>query len=240
MPQGIPFFFEKMKGQSMNKQLIALASLFCALISCKNPLYEENLEERNQVNTKEEIMNYVSKNKDNLDQIEGLWSLGVIRTLYVHGQMVASESEPNRMRLAVIKEGDLFRIYNINGKPVNYIASFHKTDESGIYDYQCYFTDTKDFVSSTASLFDNSIIRYEYDAPKGILMNYYYKSGPDKGSKVVKKMIEDGNMRLSWKFSWIKYFPVESIESTKTYYPLFNYWAEDFPTIAKPIGGRFR
>jgi hypothetical protein len=154
--------------------------------------------------------------------------------------MVASESEPNRMRIAVIKEGDLFRIYNINGKPFNYIASFHKTDESGIYDYQCYFTDTKDFVSSTASLFDNSIIRYEYDAPKGILMNYYYKSGPDKGSKVVKKMIEDGNMRLSWKFSWIKYFPVESIESTKTYYLLFNYWAEDFPTIAKPIGGRFR
>jgi len=224
----------------MNKQLIALASLLCALISCKNPLLDENMEERNQVNNKEEIMNYVSKNKDNLDQIEGLWTLGVIRTLYVHGKMVASESEPNRMRLAVIKEGDLFRIYDINGKPVNYIASFHKTDKSGIYDYQCYFTDTKDFVRTTASLFDNSIIRYEYDAPKGILMNYYYKSGPDKGSKVVKKMIEDGNMRLSWKFSWIKYFPVESIESTKTYYPLFNYWAEDFPTIAKPIGGRFR
>ena len=224
----------------MNKQLIILASLFCALISCKNPLFDENMEEHIQVNNKEEIMNYVSKNKDNLDKIEGLWILGVIRTLYVYGKMVASESGPNRMRLAVIKEGDLLRIYDINGKPVNYIASFHKTDESGIYDYQCYFTDTKDFVSTTASLFDNSIIRYEYDAPKGIMMNYYYKPGSDKGSKVVKRMIEDGNMRLNWKFSWIKYFPVESTESTKTYYPLFDYWVDDFPTIAKPIGERFR
>lgn len=177
--------------------------------------------ELNHVKTKEEIMNYVSKNNDNFDQIEGLWSLGVIRTLYVHGKMVASESESHRMGLAVIKEGDLFRVYDINGKPVNYIASFHKTDESGIYDYQCYFTDTKDFVSTTASLFGNLILMYEYDAPKGIMMDYYYKSGPDKGSKLVKRMVEDGNMRLSWKFSWIKYYP---IESTKTYYPLFDYW----------------
>ena len=205
----------------MNKQLIALASLFCALISCKNPLNEEYMGELNHVKTKEEIMNYVSKNNDNFDQIEGLWSLGVIRTLYVHGKMVASESESHRMGLAVIKEGDLFRVYDINGKPVNYIASFHKTDESGIYDYQCYFTDTKDFVSTTASLFGNLILMYEYDAPKGIMMDYYYKSGPDKGSKLVKRMVEDGNMRLSWKFSWIKYYP---IESTKTYYPLFDYW----------------
>ena len=219
----------------MNKQLIVITSLLCALISCKNPLFDENMEEHIQVNNKEEIMNYVSKNKDNLDKIEGLWILGVIRTLYVYGKMVASESGPNRMRLAVIKEGDLFRIYDINGKPVNYIASFHKTDESGIYDYQCYFTDTKDFVSTTASLFDNSIIRYEYDAPKGIMMKYYYKSGLYKGSKIVKKMIEDGSLRLNWKFSWLKYSPVES---TKAEWQILDYWDDwgnEFPTITKPF-----
>ena len=31
MPQGIPFFFEKMKGQLMNKQLIVVTSLLCVL-----------------------------------------------------------------------------------------------------------------------------------------------------------------------------------------------------------------
>jgi|TARA_B100001964_G_scaffold196941_1_gene221748 hypothetical protein len=50
---------------------------------------------------------------------------------------------------------------------------------------------------------------------------WWTKRPTDKGSKLVKRMVEDGNMRLSWKFSWIKYYP---IESTKTYYPLFDYW----------------
>ncbi len=31
MPQGIPFFFEKMKGKSMNKLLIVVTSLLCIL-----------------------------------------------------------------------------------------------------------------------------------------------------------------------------------------------------------------
>ena len=224
----------------MINQTLKLSIVFSiTFISCTNPLYYDS-EPIMVVKSKQEINDYFIKNHDNLNPIEGMWSLGVIRTLYKNGKRVASESELHRMGLAIIKEGDLFRIYDINGKPVNYIASFHKTDETAVYNYQCYFTDTKDFVSTTASLFGNSIIRYEYDAPNGIMMNYYYKFGPDKGSKVVKRMIEDGNMRLNWKFSWIKYFPVESTESTKTYYPLFDYWVDDFPTIAKPIGEQFR
>ena len=118
------------------------------------------------------------------------------------------------MDLAVIKEGDLFRIYNVNGNPISFIASFTQTDESGIYDYKCYFTETKDMVSATANLLDNSMLKYEYDAPKGILMNYYYNKGPSKGSKEVKRIIEDENLRLNWKFFWFKYV---SIDSTKTY-----------------------
>ena len=151
------------------------------------------------------MMNYFLKNKDNLEPIEGFWSLGVIKTLYEYGIKVVTESEPNRMDLAVIKEDDLFRIYNMNGDPISFIASFTQTDESGIYGYKCYFTDTKDMVSTTARLFGNSMLKYEYDAPKGIMMNYYYKKGPSKGSKEVKRSIEDENIRLNWKFSWTKY-----------------------------------
>ncbi len=139
------------------------------------------------------------------------------------------------MGLAIIKEGDLFRVYDVNGEATDFIATFNETDELDNYDYQCYFTDTKDFVSTTASLFDNSIIRYEYDAPKGIMMNYYYKPGSDKGSKVVKRMIEDGNMRLNWKFSWLKYSPVDS---TKAEWQILDYWDDwgnEFPTITKPF-----
>ena len=210
----------------INQHIKLVLSFALVLFGCINPLYEEDIEEFNHGNTKEEMMNYFSKNKDNLEPIEGLWTLGVIRRLYVYGIKVVTESEPNRMDLAVIKEGDLFRIYNVDGNPINYIASFTQTDESGIYDYKCYFTGTKDMVSTTAKLFGNSMLKYEYDAPKGIMMNYYYKAGPDKGSKEVKRIIEDENLRLNWKFSWIKYLPVDS---TKTYYPLFSYLVDPHP-----------
>ena len=180
-----------------------MLSVALVFFGCINPLYEEDIEEFNHGNTKEEVMDYFSKNKDNLEPIEGLWTLGVIRTLYEYGKKVVTESEPNRMDLAVIKEGDLFRIYKMNGDPISFIASFTQTDESGIYDYKCYFTDTKDMVSTTAKLFGDSMLRYEYDAPKGILMNYYYKAGPYK--EEVKRIIEDENIRLNWKFAWTKY-----------------------------------
>ena len=189
----------------INQHIKLVLSLALVLFGCINPLYEEDIEEFNPGKTKEEMMNYFSKNKDNLEAIEGLWSLGVIKALYVYDIKVVTESEPNRMDLAVIKEDDLFRIYNMNGDPISFIASFTQTDESGIYDYKCYFTETKDMVSTTARLFGNSMLRYEYDAPKGILMNYYYKAGPYKGSKEVKRIIEDENIRLNWKFSWTKY-----------------------------------
>ena len=193
-----------MVGSKMINQHIKLVLSFAlVLFGCINPLYEEDIEEFNHGNTKEEMMNYFSKNKDNLEAIEGLWSLGVIKALYVYGIKVVTESEPNRMDLAVIKEGDLFRIYKMNGDPISFIASFTQTDESGIYDYKCYFTETKDMVSTTARLFGNSMLRYEYDAPKGILMNYYYKAGPYK--EEVKRIIEDENIRLNWKFAWTKY-----------------------------------
>jgi len=189
----------------INQHIKPVLSFALVLFGCINRLYEEDIEEFNHGNTKEEMMNYFSKNKDNLEAIEGLWSLGVIKALYVYGIKVVTESEPNRMDLAVIKEGDLFRIYDENGIPVDYIASFKQTGRSDIYEYECYFTDTKDSVTRKVDLFSNSQFYYEYDAPKGIMMNYYYKAGPDKGSKEVKRIIEDENIRLNWKFSWTKY-----------------------------------
>ena len=119
----------------INQHIKLVLSFALVLFGCINPLYEEDIEELNHGNTKEEMMNYFLKNKDNLEPIEGFWSLGVIKTLYEYGIIIASESEPNRMDLAVIKEGDLFTIYNMNGDPISFIASFTQTDESGIYGY---------------------------------------------------------------------------------------------------------
>ena len=113
----------------INQHIKLVLSFALVLFGCINPLYEEDIEEFNHGKTREEMMNYFSKNKDNLEAIEGLWTLGVVRTLYEKSIKIAAESETNRMDLAVIKEGDLFRIYNMNGNPISFIASFTQTDE---------------------------------------------------------------------------------------------------------------
>ena len=175
------------------------------LLSCSNPLYDAS-EYIVPEKSKQELKDYLIKNRFNLNPIEGIWTLGVIRTLYENGKMIAFEEEFHRMSLAVIKEGDLFRVYDVTGEPTNFIATFKETDELGKYDYQCHFTDTKDYVSTTATMFGDSMLQYKYDAPKGIMMNYYCKSN-NEDSKLVKKMIEDGSMRLQWQFIWAQYYP---------------------------------
>ena len=219
----------------MINQTLKLSLVFSiTFISCTNPLYYDS-EPIMVVKSKQEINDYFIKNHDNLNPIEGMWSLGVIRTLYKYGKRVASESELHRVGLAIIKEGDLFRVYDVNGEATDFIATFNETDESGNYDYQCYFTETNDLVKAIARFSGDLFLRYEYDAPKGIMMKYYYKSGLYKDSKLVKKMIEDGRLRLNWKFSWLKYSPVDS---TKAEWQILDYWDDwgnDFPTITKPF-----
>ena len=219
----------------MINQTLKLSLVFSiTFISCTNPLYYDS-EPIMVVKSKQEINDYFIKNHDNLNPIEGMWSLGVIRTLYKNGKRVASESELHRMGLAIIKEGDLFRVYDVNGEATDFIATFNETDELDNYDYQCYFTETKDFVKAIARFSGDLFLRYEYDAPKGIMMKYYYKSGLYKDSKLVKKMIEDGSLRLNWKFSWLKYSPVDS---TKAEWQILDYWDDwgnEFPTITKPF-----
>ena len=160
----------------MINQTLKLSLVFSiTFISCTTPLYYDS-EPIMVVKSKQEINDYFLKNHNNLNPIEGMWSLGVIRTLYKNGKRVASESELHRMGLAIIKEGDLFRVYDVNGEATDFIATFNETDESGNYDYQCYFTETKDFVKAIARFSGDLFLRYEYDAPKGIMMKYYYKS----------------------------------------------------------------
>ena len=103
------------------------------LLSCSNPLYDAS-EYIVPEKSKQELKDYLIKNRFNLNPIEGIWTLGVIRTLYENGKMIAFEEEDHRMSLAVVKEGDLFRVYDINGEPTNFIATFKETDELGGYD----------------------------------------------------------------------------------------------------------
>ena len=200
-------------------------------ISWTKPPINQSEPTKTTMMSRKEIHDYFSNKNNDLNEIEGLWSLGVIRDLYENGKRVTSESEPHMIGLAIIKDGGLFRVHDVNGAETDFIATFTETDESDTYAYQCYFTETNDTVNTTARFSNNSFLQYEYDSPQGVMMKYYYKPGTDNAEQV-KKMIENNNLRLHWKFTWIKYKPSDS---THPQWQILNGWDSDFPTIAKPF-----
>ena len=85
-----------------------------------------------------DIHDYLKINDEALDPLEGFWSLNIQRTLYDNNAIVETETEPNRMGLAIIKEDDFDRVYD--GKEnSNFIGSFSKTTSPELFNYQCTF-----------------------------------------------------------------------------------------------------
>ena len=76
------------------KPVLVFSLMLCGY---NNPSDKEVIEEVNQVVILDHIMNYLSKNKGNLDPIEGLWSLGVIRTLYVYGEKIKFKNNDRKI-----------------------------------------------------------------------------------------------------------------------------------------------
>ena len=48
-------------------------------------------------------------------------------------------------------------------------------------------------------------------------------------------MIEDGSLRLNWKFTWIKYSPVDLTKTNWEILDYLDYWGYDFLTLTKPF-----
>ena len=174
-----------------------------------------------------EINDYLIDQAAKLDSIEGFWSLAVKRTLFKDGSKIKSETELHRMGLAIIKEGDFYRVYD--GKTnSNFIGSFAKTSDPTLFKYQCYFIETKDFVSAVVSFKDQNKLHYEYDTPSG-LMKQYYMIGTDNQKKAISDQIEDGSLRLQWKFVWEKQYPYKEDKRDWANY------GKHFPEIAKDL-----
>ena len=157
-----------------------------------------------------DIHDYLKINEQALDPLEGFWSLNIQRTLYDYNAIVETETEPNRMGLAIIKEDDFYRVYDGNENS-NFIGSFSKTTSPELFNYHCYFINTKDFVSAIAYFKNKKTIEYEYDVPDG-LMKHYYAHGSENEKKEILEKIENGTLRLNWKFTWLKYDPYEQPE----------------------------
>jgi S1-C subfamily serine protease len=140
-------------------------------------------------------MNYFD-NAKNLDPIEGLWSLNVIRTLYYYNDIVTQETEEVRSEWGIKRYDNLsFRIIDIGKGSSNdksgFEAYFESSAINGFYTYKCNFTNPNWSIKTNATLKNNFIIEYEYFVSQAYLNANKYQRG----------------YRLHWKFIWTKKYP---------------------------------
>ena len=145
---------------------------------------------------KDSVILYLKSN-NNLDPIEGIWTLHVVNTLFQNHDSICEETQYMRSEWAVLKgDNQRFTIIDIGGaekenKATDFIAYFQKTKSNGLYTYKCKFANPNWTAKSKVTMTDGVILEYGYFVGKAYLKTEYkedYKPG----------------LRLRWRFIWTK------------------------------------
>jgi S1-C subfamily serine protease len=148
---------------------------------------------------KSELIDYFD-NSQNLNPIEGLWSLNVIRTQYHYDEIVGQDSEEIRSEWGIKRYDKLsFKVINIDEggeDDGNWEAYFESSALQGLYAYKCDFFSPNWSVKTNAELTDGVIIEYDYFVAPEYL-------------KHSKKKYQAGS-RLHWSFVWTKKYPIQN------------------------------
>ena len=152
--------------------------------------------------------NYFKSNYSSLDPLEGIWIEYVVGTLYDNGKVIERKEIPKRARWIVIKSGSNYKILNEYGEQNKYKASFKQNKIKDSYTFDCLFIKTKDHIKVEAKFIDEKIIKMAYNAPEGIFAESYKEF---MLTDLLKN--EQRELELFWQFSWIKTFPLNSLEN---------------------------
>jgi len=129
----------------------------------------------------------------NLDDIEGIWSLAVTRTLTYDGNTY-TETEEKYSEWMISRQGSKYVVRPVNDYPTEaFTASFQKVSKNE-YIYKCTFHNPHWGVTTHASIVDGYMIQYGYHADDVYLKKVY---GNDYRS----------DMTLHWAFTWYKIYP---------------------------------
>lgn len=157
---------------------------------------------------KDSVIKYLDTH-NNLDPIEGIWTLHVVRTLFTEKDSI-EEIQYMRSSWAVLRvNGKRFQVIDIGcAEPetdaIDFKAYFKATSTVGIYSYKCYFNNPGWIAKSKATLKDNFILEYSYFASRAYLKQTY------------KDEYESG-LKLRWKFTWTKEYPEFKIKYNETH-----------------------
>ncbi|MCX7744822.1 MAG: hypothetical protein N2167_09705 [Flavobacteriales bacterium] len=133
------------------------------------------------------------------DPLEGIWNIHVIRSLYYNGQLVSQEKESNIATYAILRnKNNQLEVTYIGVKakydtPNSFKAWFCSSSTPDIYLYKCRFKKPVYWeVQTTARLYNNNILEYEYFVHRRFMYFVYGKDYVNAG------------YQLHWHFYWTR------------------------------------
>lgn len=152
-----------------------------------------------QITSKNELIKHFDVT-NNLDPIEGIWSMNVVRTLYYYDDIVTQESEEILSEWGIIKYDDLrFKVIDIGegsrfDKKGDFEAYFESSAIEGFYTYKCNYTNPTWSAKTNVKLSERFLLEYDFFTSEAYVKNRYgnnYRPG----------------LKLHWKFIWTKKYP---------------------------------
>lgn len=130
-----------------------------------------------------------------MDLIEGVWQLSTTTRIMKDNKVKATRNPTSTKLWGIVKDGDVFRICDINGKKTEFDSYFTSTDESGIYQY----TRNKD--GQTVNAKTNVSKMY---------ISYNYKVPADEAKDIVGEEYDD-TYEVYREPVWKRLYPTEEM-----------------------------
>jgi S1-C subfamily serine protease len=154
---------------------------------------------------------FFEQNIQNLDPIEGIWSVNVKSKKYYGGSFKAEASNQNVKTWAIKKSGEKFIVCELNDAPNEFLITFSKTAISGIYIYDKKNQWNNLIYTTNATLTGNSFLEYSYQLNEEDIKKHYLaeqkRAGLTLSANELKLFVSQ--TQLINEFKWIKIFPTE-------------------------------
>lgn len=143
-------------------------------------------------NSEDLFKSYFLKNMDNLDPVEGIWTVATTQEYYRYDTLYDVIKYPKAAKVAIMRNNDAFDSYNLTGE--SYDVTFSETDVKGVYLYRNFFKETNEYSKTSAVISRAGEMEYTYEFPDEYLQHRFGDSY-EEGTRVVNIL------------KWVRVFP---------------------------------
>ena len=141
-------------------------------------VFATNLYGQSIQQTEDSLHNYFSAHKDSLDPIEGLWDVVSTQEYYHFDTLYDVVKYPKPARVAIIKKGNKYQVYNMKGESYN--VEFSQTEVKSVYFYRNFFPQINQYSEMQTIICKSGEMEFTYDFPESdlrIKLGDKYKDG---------------------------------------------------------------